>query len=345
MDFATPSFILEALRQRLDHPILGYTDQPESLTNAFQKWLVHHFDWSIPDEWVVWLPGVVPGLNLATQCLNPGDEILIPTPVYHPFFDLAENAGVTEKRVPAHASSNGKWHIDWDEMQNAVNPNSKMVLISNPQNPTGRCYSHAELGQLAQFVERNGLILVSDEIHANIILDPSSQHTPVARDFAHISNQTISLFAATKTYNIPGLSCAAAVIPDAHLRHKFLGARKGLVPSIGPMGFVASEAAFRDRSDWLAKLIATLRQNYQTIRDRLGTRVAPLEATYLAWIDVGDIIQAKQIDDVEAYFVSHGIGISAGAQFGQANFIRLNFGCPRETLLAGLDRLEKAIPR
>ena len=338
MDFAAPDFILDALRERLDHPILGYTNRPESLNTAFQNWLNHHFDWSVPREWVVWIPGVVPALNLAARCLNPGEGLMIPTPVYHPFFDLAGNAGMQELRIPM-TRVHRHWEMDFDAMAAALTPQTRMVTICNPQNPTGRCYNEHELLQLAQFIERHDLYLVSDEIHCNIILDETCRHHPIAAAHPDIAKRTITLYAATKVYNIPGIACAAAVIPDADLRARFVAAQAGLQPGIGPLGFIASEVAFNDRSTWVPELLTYLRGNLAMIEAAVGDRLSPLQATYLAWIDVADL----GIDDAESYFARHGIGLSPGAQFGAPGHVRFNFGCPRATLTAGLERLCSAI--
>jgi len=337
MDFAAPAFILDAIRARLEHPILGYTQQPESLVAAFQGWLEHHYDWQVPAEWIVWVPGVVPMLNLAARCVAPDGSLLIPTPVYHPFLYLAKNAGITDVRT-AMSEADG-WRMDFEAMAAAITPATSMLMICNPQNPTGRCYSAAELAELAAFVDRHDLLLVSDEIHCNIILDTECRHIPVAAAHPEIAARTISLYAATKVYNIPGISCAAAVIPDPDLRRRFMRARAGLIPGVGPIGFAASEAAFNDRSDWIAALLTYLRGNLEAVRSAVGSRLSPLQATYLAWINVADL----NLTDTESYFAEHGIGISPGAQFGAPDYIRFNFGCPRQTLQEGLSRLTAAI--
>ena len=340
MDFAAPEFILEAIRERLQHPILGYTTKPDSLTQAFLGWLEYHYQWSVPEEWVVWVPGVVPMLNLATRTLAPSSSLLIPTPVYHPFLSLAANAGITDIRVPMSIDDkSGLWCMDFDALAAALTPSTRMLMICNPQNPTGRCYSIDELRQLAEFIEQHDLLLVSDEIHCNIILDPTCQHHPIAARFPEIAQRTINLYAATKVYNIPGISCAAAIIPDAKLRKKFIGAKAGLLPGIGPLGFVASEVAFNDRSDWVPQLLAYLRKNLNEISNVVGERLTPLQATYLAWINVTDL----GLDNTESYFAKAGLGISPGAQFGEPNYIRFNFGCPQQTLNEGLQRLDQAI--
>jgi len=337
MDFAAPDFILDAIRQRLDHPILGYTEQPVSLVESFQGWLSHHYAWQVPREWIVWIPGVVPMLNLAARSVAPEGGILIPTPVYHPFLSLARNAGIEEVRVPMRAEDG--WQMDFEAMAAAITPATRMLMICNPQNPTGRCYSPAELEQLADFIERHDLYLVSDEIHCNIVLDEACRHQPIVAAHPEIAARTISLYAATKVYNIPGISCAAAVIPDAGLRRRFMHERAGLITGIGPIGYVASEAAFNDRSDWIPQLLTYLRGNLTDIQAAVGDRLSPLQATYLAWINVADL----GLDDTEQYFAEHGIGISPGAQFGAPDYIRFNFGCPKDTLREGLARLTRAI--
>jgi cystathionine beta-lyase len=339
MDFAVPDFILDALRERLEHPIIGYTKPPASITEAFQGWLQHHFQWSIPEEWIVWLPGVVPGMNMAARCLQAHQQLMIPTPVYYPFLEMAENAKLSDVRVPLILDQ-GCWRMDMQQMQAQVGQ-VKMVMIANPQNPTGRAYTRAELEALAEFIDRNDLILVSDEIHCNIVLAEDREHLPIAQLVPDIAKRTISLFAATKTYNIPGLGCAAAVIPDANLRAAFQTQEAGLVPGIGPLNLIASEAAFNDRSNWLDELLNTLRANQQKLRNLVGARMTEVEATYLAWINIADL----GLNNVEAHFESHGLGISDGAQFGHPDYIRFNFACPDALLTQGLARLNSALAK
>jgi cystathionine beta-lyase len=337
MDFAVPDFILTALRARLEHPIIGYTKPQATITEAFQGWLQHHYKWSIPEEWVVWLPGVVPGMNMAARCLEAQQKIMIPTPVYYPFLEIADNAQREDIRVPLTLDQ-GLWRMDLESMQTQVD-GVKMAMIANPQNPTGRAYTLAELQALADFIERNDLILVSDEIHCNIVLAEDSQHLPVAQWIPDIAHRTISLFAATKTYNIPGLGCAAAVIPDDNLRERFKAQEAGLVSGIGPLNLAASEAAFNDRSDWLNLLLQHLRANLAKLEAVAGTRMTHVEATYLAWINIADL----GLNNIEAHFESHGLGISDGTQFGHPDYIRFNFACPDALLTQGLQRLNQAL--
>ena len=338
MDFASPDFVLQALQQRMEHPILGYSQQPDSLTKAFQDWLIHHFGWQVPEEWVVWLPGVVPGLNMAAQTLRNDQSIMIPTPVYYPFLEIGQNANVEQILTPLKLV-NGRWEMDIDHMRQQLAKSTKMVFIANPQNPTGRAYSVVELCALAEFIETNDLLLVSDDIHCNLIIDPMAKHQPLAHVLPEIAKRTITLFAATKTYNIPGLSCAAAVIPDAQLRARFQATEKGLVSGVGPLNHIASEACFNDRSDWVPNLLTQLRTNYERLITVAGPRMSLLEATYLAWIDVRDL----GLNDIDAHFENHGLGISNGKQFGLEGHIRFNFACPEAMLDEGLARLRESL--
>ncbi len=339
MDFPAPQFVIDAIKERLEHPILGYTDKSPELVQAFMGWLRRHFNWQVEEDWLVWMPGVVPGLNMAAQTLTEG-QLLLPTPVYHPFLDVGQNSGLAEVRVPMAVDA-GRWSMDLEQMQHAVDRagDVRMLLICNPQNPTGRCYTLEELEALAEFVLANDLLLVSDEIHCNILLDDQARHIPLATLSPELSARTVTLYSATKVYNIPGVSCAVAVVENPELRKRFLEARKGLVPGIGPLGFVASEVAFNDTSQWIPELNAYLRQNFAAVRQAVGDRLAIQDATYLAWLNVADL----ELDNAESYFAEHGLGINPGEMFGEPSHVRLNFGCPLATLEEGLRRFNAAV--
>jgi cystathionine beta-lyase len=341
MDFAAPPFILDAIRQRLEHPILGYTRTPAELSAAFLAWLERNHGWRVPEHWLVWLPGVVTGFNLAAQAVaEPGGAIMIPTPIYYPFLDTPRNAKQHGIHV-ALVKDGNRWVMDFDAMEAACTPQTRLLMLCNPQNPTGRAYSVAELQALADFCISHDLYLCSDEIHCSLILDPAVSHTPVASLGPDIQKRTITLFAATKTYNIRGLSCAVAVIPDAKLRRSFRDARVGLVPGVGPITFAAATAAFADTSGWVEELRGYLRTNHDLLKAVAGERMTPVEATYLAWLDLRDLGLAQPAAALEAY----GLGLSEGAQFAGPGYVRFNFGCPRATLEAGLTRLDTALKK
>ena len=339
MDFEAPDFLLDALRARLEHPVFGYTRVPDGLVAAFQGWLDRNYQWPVPEEWLVWIPGVVTGLNLAAMATaQPGGGVLIPTPVYYPFRSVPAHAGQRSIEVPMQCDGD-RWVMDIDALEAATDADTRILMIANPQNPTGRVYDQAELQELAAFAARRGLVICSDEIHCPILLDQQAVHRPIASLDPAIAERSISLYAATKAYNVPGLSCAVAVIPDAGLRRRFNKARQGLTPLIGPLAYTASEAAFNDQSGWLNRLLAYLRGNHERVRAVAGERMTPVEGTYLAWIDVRDL----GLDDPEAHFERHGLGLSGGDAFGGPGFVRFNFGCPRSLLEEGLARFSAAV--
>ena len=339
MDFQAPEFILDTLRKRVDHGILGYTYTPPTLVEAFQSWLERNYGWRVPADWLVWIPGVVTGLNLSALAVGrPGDSLLIPVPVYYPFLWVSGNTQRPAIKVPL-ARSGRRWVMDFDALEAAVRPDTRLIMICNPQNPTGRIYTGEELLGLAKFAARHNLIICSDEIHCALLLDREARHIPIASLDRDIAARTISLFAATKTYNIPGLSCAVAIIPDADLRARFKKARGGLVSGIGPLEFAASQAAFNDQSDWLPNLLEYLRSNHRRLAEVAGERMTPVEGTYLGWIDVRDL----GLDDPGDYFETFGLGLSDGAPFAGPGFVRFNFACPRPMLEAGLERLQSAL--
>lgn len=339
MDFAMPPFIADAVRARLEHPILGYTRTPPSLVAAFQAWMQHHYQWQVEADWLVWIPGVVGGFNLAARATaRPGGAVMIPTPVYYPFLDVPANAGQRAQPVPL-VRDGERWVMDMEALERTASSDTALLLLSNPQNPTGRAYSRAELTELAAFCLRRGIVLCSDEIHCPLLLDPTARHLPVASLDPDIARATISLYAVTKAYNMPGLSCAVAVIPDAALRRNFIRAQAGLVPGIGPLAYAATEAALNDRGPWLSQLLDYLRDNHARVRAVVGQRMTPVEATYLAWIDVRDL----DIEHPGAWLEAAGVGLSDGAAFGAPGFVRFNFACPRSLLERGLARLQAAL--
>ena len=344
MEFATPAFIREAVVERIEQQIIGYTRTPPALVESFQTWLARHYGWTVPEEWLIWLPGVVPGINLTARAVaEPDGAILIPTPVYYPFLAVPGNADQTGLRVPL-TRDRGRWEMDFDALQQAVDDHgpgrAHLLLLSNPQNPTGRAYSQSELVMLADFCLKNDLILCSDEIHCPIVLDPDLGHTPIARLYPEIGERTVTLFSPTKAYNIPGLPCAVAVIPDESLRRRVLKARVGLLPDVGPLAYTASAAAFADSSDYLGELNGYLRGNRDRLAEVVGARMSPVEATYLAWIDLTDTTAATHAG---AHFESFGLGLSNGADFAGPGFVRFNFACPRAMLEKGIERLEPAL--
>jgi len=340
MDFAAPPAVLDALHRRIEHGVFGYGGPWPSLTESVLAYLQDEYGWAIEPEWLVWLPGLVSGLNVACRAVD--GEVLTATPIYPPFLSAPQFSGRPLKRVDLALDAN-RWHWDMTAMAQATSAATRLFLLCHPHNPVGRCWSRDELLALAAHAERHDLIVCSDEIHCGLILDEGKRHVPFASLSPAIARRTITLLAPSKTFNIPGLGCAFAVIPDATLRRRFERAMHGIVPHVNVLGLAGCEAAFRHGGDWHRELIAYLRGN----RDRVaavvdslpGVRMTPVEATYLAWIDVRDLHLAKPAAHCEA----HGLGLSDGSDFGAPGWLRLNFGCPRATLDDALARFSKAV--
>jgi len=339
MDFAAPPAVLEALHRRVEHGVLGYAAPTPSLIDATLAYLDANYGWKVDPEWLVWLSGVVTGLNLACRVVD--GSVITATPVYPPFLSAPRLSGRELSSVPLKLTDNS-WHMDLDAMQAALKPDTRLWLLCHPHNPVGRAWSDEELREFAEFCKRNDLIVCSDEIHCDLILDAERRHLPLACLDEDIAQRSITLMAPSKTFNIPGLACAFAVIPDASLRRRFTGTARGIVPDVNVLGYVAAEAAFREGAEWHDALIEVLRRN----RDRVEAAVAAMpglsmtrvEATYLAWIDA----RGLGVDDPVAFFEAAGVGLSNGADFGLPGWVRLNFGCSGTTLETALERMKRA---
>lgn len=336
MDFAAPPGVLAALHTRIEHGIFGYGSAWPSLTESVLAHLESEYAWRIEAEWLVWLPGLVSGLNIACRAVD--GAVLTTTPVYPPFLSAPKFSG-RHLQQAALACRNGRWEIDKNALADALTEDTGLFLLCHPHNPTGRCWQREELLDLADFARTNELIVCSDEIHCGLVLDDDKRHIPFASLSADAAQRSITLMAPSKTFNIPGLGCAFAVIPDAGLRRRFLRAMDGIVPHINILGLAACEAAYRDCADWHRELRSYLAGN----RDRLesavnslpGIKMTHVEATYLGWLDV----RALGLEKPAAHFESHGLGLSDGSDFGAPGWLRLNFGCPRSTLETALERL------
>lgn len=340
MDFAAPPAVLAALHRRIEHGVFGYGGPWPSLTESVLAHLQGEYGWSIEPEWLVWLPGLVSGLNVACRAVD--GEVLTATPIYPPFLSAPHFSGRKLNRVDL-ALDNNRWQWDMAAVQQATTAATRLFLFCHPHNPVGRCWSRDELLALADYAERNDLVVCSDEIHCGLILDADKRHIPFASLSPAAAQRSITLLAPSKTFNIPGLGCAFAVIPNPALRRRFEQAMHGIVPHVNVLGLAACEAALRHGGDWHRELIAYLRGNRDRVAATMaslpGVRMAPVEATYLAWIDVRDLRLAKPA----AHFEAHGIGLSDGADFGAPGWLRLNFGCPRATLDEALTRFERAV--
>lgn len=345
MDFRSPEPIMAALHRRVDHGVFGYSVAHGGVAEAVCGHLARVHGVTIEPSWIVWMPGMVVGLAMCA-CLagEPGDEILTFTPVYPPFLKVHKDAGRKLITVPL-AEEDGRHTFDFAAMEKAVTPRTRLVMLCSPHNPVGRVWTRAELEALADFCVRHDLLLVSDEIHCDLLLEPEiAPHTPVLKLEGGIRSRAISLMAASKTYNIPGLGLCFAIIPDDSLRRRFILTKNTFVAEISPLSFHATQAAFSECEDWRQSLCHYLRGNRDCIAAFLAqhapaVKMPHIEATYLAWLDV----RALNLPQPVAHFEAHGLALSNGVDFGAPGFVRMNFGCPRSRLEEGLRRFAAAL--
>jgi len=345
MDFASPPEVIEALHRRVDHRVFGYPQAHAGLEQAVHDYLERRHGYRAEPDQVVHLGGLVPALSLAARAFcKPGEAVLTCTPVYPPFLGVHRDAGA-ELITVDHALVDGRWTLDFDALEAAVTPRTRLLTFCSPQNPLGRVFDRSEVTRLAEFCARHQLVFVSDEIHCDLILDEDEQpFFSALRLPPELLERTIVLLSPSKTWNIAGLGYAYAVIPDAKLRRRFSAARGHTLAEINALSYFAAEAAYRHGEPWRQALLAYLRENRRTLHEFLAAEVpglAPLHgaATYLAWIgarDSGVEHPARHLEEQAGLFVSD------GAFFGWPGWFRFNFATPRAHLRRGLEKLAAA---
>ena len=345
MDFRSPPAVIEVLHQRADHGVFGYTGVPGELTEEVQAMLRKKYGWQVKAEWIVWLPGLVTGLNVTCRAVGEDhDDVMTAIPVYPPFLAAPGHFRRNLITFPL-VQKTDRWEFDFDGFEKAITPKTRLFILCHPHNPVGRVFSREELKTLADHCISHDIIICSDEIHCELLLDKDKPHIPIAVIDPEVADRTITLMAPSKTYNIPGLGCSFAVISNRQLRSSFKRARAGIVPMVNTMGFAAALAAYRYGEEWLTALLSYLRGNREVVTDAVagmpGMAMTHVEATYLAWIDT----HATGLDDPVKFFEAAGVGLSDGRDFGGPGFVRLNFGCPRATLEEALQRMRSALEK
>lgn len=347
MDFRAPPEVIRALHERVEHGIFGYAEPGKPLLDRVDTYLATRHNWQVPPEAVVWISAVMPGLNIAVRAMGkPGDAVVMPVPVYHPFLAVANNTDRQHIAVRCVRTAN-RWEFDFEALEDALKrADAAVIVLCNPHNPLGRVYSRRELETLAALALRYKATICSDEIHCDLILDQTARHIPIASLDPEVAKNTITLMAPSKTFNIPGLNFGFAVITDKTLRQRFTTAYDRFVqPSISPLALAAAEASYQYGQPWLDQMLDYLRANEKLLRTSLAevsnVRTTLVEATYLAWIDVSRSGVSNLA--LASHFEKNGLGLSDGNAFDGAGFVRLNFACTNALLQQAIDRFLKAV--
>lgn len=349
MDFSTPDFIVSALLERLNHPIYGYTYRPPEYFFSIMEWHEKRHKWKIEKEWICFTPGVVPALNICTLAFTkPGDTIIVQPPVYFPFFSAVESHGRKLVYNQLIETKDG-WTMDFDSLEKTIDSRTRMIIISNPHNPIGRTWSHQELSRLAEICLKNKILILSDEIHCDLVL-PGFNHTPVATLPAEIAENAVICLAPSKTFNLAGLSTSSVIISNPSLRRLFTRTLENLHIGNGNIfGIIASIAAYSHGNEWLDALLHYIDMNIDYTDDyfrKMIPEIIPVkpEATYMIWLDCRKFgMNGKELRD---FFVKNaGVGMNQGATFGPGGegFMRMNVATPLQTVMKALEQIERAV--
>lgn len=333
MDLAAPQAITEALIGRAGHPVYGYSHPWTSLNEAVVTWCQQQYDWAIDASWIVWMPGVVPSFNLAVDLFGHQGRVVIQSPNYPPMLAAPGKQGCQAVPLPVQWREE-RWQWDWSQLeQELAHPDCHLFILCNPMNPHGAMLSSEELERIAGLCRDHQVLLCSDEIHCDLVLD-GTRHTP-AGSLDTLADNSVTLMAASKTFNVAGLGCSIAIIPDRKLRQRWQQRMSDLVPHPNFMGMIATETAFAQCSDWHQALLQHLKGNRDYLAEHLNTltglRYRPQPATFLAWIE-----STTPGQPLDREFIGAGIMPSEGKHFAAPDDVRLNFG-------TGFDRITRTI--
>ena len=347
MDFKTPDFIVDAIKERTEHEIYGYTLRANSFFTSVIHWMNYKHNWTIKKNWISFSPGVVPALSISIQAFTqPGDKIIVQPPVYFPFFSSVKNNG-RQLVYNQLKYENANYFFDFDDLKKKIDSRTKMILISNPHNPVGRVWTKEELIKLADICVSNDILMISDEIHSDLIFKPH-KHIPIASLSDEIANNTISAFAPSKTFNVAGLSSSAIIISNPKLKKTFDNYIDDLHIGFGNIfGNIALESAYLNGAEWLDALMIYLKENVKLVKDfidkpNIKIKMTMPQSTYLLWLDFSEYGYEKE--ELQNLLVKKAkIGLSPGELFGPGgeNFQRMNIACPRNVLIEALNNLEE----
>ena len=349
MDFRTPDFVLKAIKKRIEHPVLGYTGQPKNLIPLFVKWVYDHHGWEIPESWAGFVPGIVPALAFAVQSLTQaGDEIIVQPPVYYPFFNVIKNNGrnlVYNQLI----EKDGSFWFDFEDFEKKITPETKLFILCNPHNPGGRVWTKEELQKIAAICEKNLVTVVSDEIHADMVLPGKTAHTPFASVSEWAAENTVTFMAPSKVFNMPGLISSSYIIKNKDLRTKFVDFLEASEMNAGNIfSYVATVACYEKGEDWRWAMLKYVNQNINFIDEYLKANIPQIkaivpDASFLVWLDGS--ATGMNTDELFRFFVDKaGLGLNKGTIFGPGgeNHLRMNVACSRKVLEQAMEQLRTA---
>lgn len=341
MDFKSLPCVVETLQKRVSEGVFGYTAIDDETYAAIIAFLKRHYNWEIKKEWILFTHGVVSSMNVACMAVE-GQSVMTTTPIYPHFIKAPKHAN-KEVLAIAMKEENNRWVLDFEAMEQAMNPTCKLFMLCNPYNPAGTVFTCKELERLGDFCLKHDLTICSDEIHADLLLNPEAKHIPIASLSEALAQKSITLMAPSKTFNIAGLQASFAVIPNAELRKNFKRTMGSMVGGINLLGITALKAAYLEGDAWLSELRVYLAENLKMVQDFVSKnpklKLLDQEATFLAWIDAS----ALHVKSPYEFFLQHGVGLSDGEPFGDKNFVRLNFGTQKSVLEEILRRMQKAM--
>lgn len=349
MDFATPDFIIDALKKRCEHPIFGYTFDDDEYYASILAWLNYKYNWKAEREWITYIPGIVKGIGLAVQCFTqPGDKVIIQPPVYHPFRLVPTRMGREVVYNPLKLED-GVYKMDFEQLESLIDKDCKMLILSNPHNPGGIVWEKEALVKLAQICSAHGILVISDEIHAEMTY-PQFRHHPFATVSPEAAACSVTFMAPSKTFNIAGIVSSYAIVPDAELREKFYSFLEAGELNAGTIfAFTATKAAYTYGAEWLQQMRSYVIENVNFVDEYLKKNIPQIkayrpQASFLIWLDCREL-GLSQPDLVHLFEDKAGLALNDGTMFGKEGegFMRLNVGCPRPILSKALESLKKAI--
>lgn len=346
MDFRTPDFILDTIRQRLDHPILGYSLPPRHFNESFVKWVYDHHQWDVPASQVGFVPGIVPALSFAVQCFTlPGDEVIVQPPVYYPFFNVISNNHRIVITNPLK-EEDGRFVMDFADFESKITDKTRLFILCNPHNPGGKVWSAETLRQVDEICTRHNILVISDEVHADMV-HRGYRHTPYATVSESAASGSVTFMAPTKVFNMPGIVSSSYIIPNAELRLQYAHFLEAAEMNTGNLfAYLTTVACYEKGEAWRVAMLDYVQENINYVVDYLSVhhpRIKPMlpEASFLIWLDCKEL--GMETDELHRFFaLKAGLGLNKGTVFGEGGeyHLRMNVACPRKVLEKAMEQLK-----